>query len=165
MGHAWDASGIAFDTEFWEEVLDILMPEVGMLKAFGATRTYHRMGRAWRQAGFVDVGLEAWVYASGMPKSLDASKAIDKHFGATREILGYKRGVGGENLNDVVNGKTVRSTAAKGGKGLGAYGVGAKQVPIQVAVTAPATEEAKCWSGYGTGEKPAWEPILTARAP
>lgn len=165
MGHAWDASGIAFDPTFWAEVLRILIPETGILKATSGTRTYHRMGKALRAAGFVDVELESWVYASGMPKSLDVSKAIDKHYGAVREIIGYKRGVGGENLNDVVNGKTVRSTTEAKAKGLGAYGVGAKQVPVQVAVTKPSTMDAELWSGYGTGEKPAWEPILTARRP
>jgi len=165
MGHAWDASGIAFDPDFWGEVLRILIPETGIVKAFGASRTFHRMGKAWRQAGFVDVRPEAWVYASGMPKSLDVSKAIDKHYGVKREIVGYKRGVGGENLNDVVHGKAVRSTTSKGAKGLGAYGVGAKQVPVQVPITIPTSDDAKCWSGYGTGNKPAWEPLLTARAP
>lgn len=165
MGHAWDASGIAFDTGFWEEVLRVLIPGTGIVKAFGATRTFHRMGRAMRQAGIVDVHPDAWVYASGMPKSLDVSKAIDKHYGATREVIGYKRGVAGENLNDVVNGKAVRSTVSKGAKGVGAYGVGAKQKSVQIPVTKPATDDARYWDGYGTGEKPAWEPILVGRSP
>lgn len=165
MGHSWDASGVAFDPDFWAEVLRILRSETGIVKAFGATRTYHRMGRAWRQVGFVDVRPEAWLYASGMPKSLDVSKALDKHYGVKREIVGYKRGVAGENLNDLVQGRAIRSTTAKGAKGLGAYGVGAKQVPVQVPITSPTSDEAKMWAGYGTGKKPAWEPLLTARKP
>lgn len=32
-------------------------------------------------------------------------------------------------------------------------------------VTAPATEEAKKWEGWGTALKPAWEPIITLRKP
>ena len=32
-------------------------------------------------------------------------------------------------------------------------------------VTAPATEDAKKWSGWGTALKPAWEPVIVARRP
>ena len=32
-------------------------------------------------------------------------------------------------------------------------------------ITAPATDEAKQWEGYGTAIKPAWEPIILAMKP
>ena len=51
MGKGWDASGIAFDVEFWREVLRVLKPG-GHLLAFGGTRTYHRMACAIEDAGF-----------------------------------------------------------------------------------------------------------------
>ncbi len=165
MGHSWDASGIAFDTDFWAEVLRILIPTTGILRACGATRTFHRVGKVLREVGFVDVSVGGWIYSSGMPKSLDVSKALDKHFGAKREIIGYKDGVGGENLNDLVGKRAVRSTKDKGAKGIGAYGVGAQQKRVRVPITVPSTEEAKLWAGYGTGEKPAWEPVLRGRKP
>jgi len=102
---------------------------------------------------------------SGFPKSLDISKRIDKQAGVEREIVGYKRGVGGENMNDLVHGREVRQTTDEGGKGIGAYGTGAKQVGVDVPITAPTTELAKLWHGYGTALKPAWEPAICARKP
>ena len=45
-----------------------------------------------------------------------------------------------------------------GPSGVGGYGEGG-------AVTAPATDEAKQWSGWGTALKPAIEPIILARKP
>ena len=143
----------------------ILRPE-GHLKAFSHSRTYHRLFRTLNALGFIDFDLAAWTYASGFPKSTNVSKKIDKRAGAEREIIGWKRGVGGQNLNDIVNDRdTIRSTTDEGGKGVGAYGTGAKQVAIEIPITAPATIEAKIWDGYGSALKPAWEPIVLARKP
>jgi len=87
-------------------------------------------------------------------------------FLAEREVVGYTRGVGGENLNDIVQGKdTIRDTTDPGGKGVGAYGTGAKQVAITIPVTAPATEAARMFEGFGTAMKPAWEPFIVGRKP
>ena len=86
--------------------------------------------------------------------------------GAEREIVGYKQGVGGENLNDIVNeADTIRDTTEEGGKGVGAYGTGAKQVAVTLPVTAAATPEAKQFEGWGTALKPAWEPFVVGRKP
>ena len=132
---------------------------------FSATRTYHRVVQAMRNAGFEEVRLRAWAFGSGFPKSTNISKQLDRKAGAERKIVGYKKGVGGENLNDIVKGKKVRQTTDKGGKGVGAYGTGARQVSIDIPVTEAATELAKQWKGYGTALKPAWEPIVCARKP
>jgi hypothetical protein len=101
---------------------------------------------------------------SGFPKSTNISKQIDRRAKAERQVVGYSRGVGGENLNDVLAGKDPRIHTSPGGS-LGAYGTGIRQIPVQVPVTVPATEEAKLWDGYGTALKPAWEPIVVARRP
>jgi DNA modification methylase len=77
MGKAWDGSGIAYSVEMWAEVLRVLRPG-GHLCAFGGTRTYHRMACAIEDAGFEIRDSLHWVYGSGLPKSLDVSKAIDK---------------------------------------------------------------------------------------
>lgn len=104
--------------------------------------------------------------SQGFPKSHDAAKAIDRELGVDREVVGYQWGVGGENLNDIVKGSDdVRSTEDEGGKGLGAYGVGAKQVRVQIPITKSTSEEAKRWEGWGTGLKPSWEPVLMFRKP
>lgn len=102
---------------------------------------------------------------SGFPKSTNISKMIDKRAKAEREVVGYKRGVGGENLNDVVRDAEVRQTTDEGGRGVGAYGTGARQVAVDVPVTVPATELAKLWDGYGTMLKPAWEVVVVGRKP
>jgi hypothetical protein len=164
MGKEWDGTGIAFSQELWTEVYRVLKPK-GIVKAFGGTRTFHRMALAMEKAGFVGIAIEAWAYGSGFPKSHNVSKSLDKHFGAEREVIGTKRGVGGENMNDIVHGRDVRTHEDEGGKGVGAYGTGAKQVAIDVPITAPATEEAKKWEGWGTALKPAWEPICVGYKP
>jgi DNA modification methylase len=59
------------------ECYRVLVPG-GVLKAFSATRTFHRMGAAMQEAGFTEVEVEAWAYGSGFPKSLSIGKAIDR---------------------------------------------------------------------------------------
>jgi site-specific DNA-methyltransferase (adenine-specific) len=146
------------------ECYRILRPG-GVIKAFCGTRTFHRMVSAMTEVGFAGVKLEAWTYGSGFPKSLNISKAIDRAAGAEREVVGTKRGVGGENMNDIVHGREVRTHEDKGGKGVGAYGTGAKQVAIDVPITAPATEDARKWESWGTALKPSWEPVLIGWKP
>jgi site-specific DNA-methyltransferase (adenine-specific) len=101
-----------------------------------------------------------WVYGSGMPKSHNVSKALDRLVGAEREIIGTARGKGGQNGNKLMRRDGNDSEDAKG---CGAYVVGAKQVDIDIPVTVPATDEAKKWEGYGTALKPAWEPVVMFR--
>jgi len=77
MGKSWDASGIAYSVELWQEVLRVLKPG-GHLLAFSGSRTYHRMVVAIEDAGFEIRDQIMWIYGSGFPKSLDISKSIDK---------------------------------------------------------------------------------------
>ena len=111
----------------------------GVVKAFGGTRTFHRLAAAMADAGFVDLHLEAWVYGSGFPKSLNISKAIDRHLGLTREVIGKKK---------CIPGVAFETTG-----------------PSELDVTAPASPEAKKFEGYGTALKPAWEPFIVGRKP
>lgn len=89
-------------------------------------------------------GLLAWVYGSGFPKSHDVSKAIDRHFGAAREVVATKR-----KAQSFADGQVYGSQPDKGG--------------IHE-ITAPATAAAAA-AGWGTALKPAWEPIILARKP
>ena len=43
--------------------------------------------------------------------------------------------------------------------------VGIVQKPCDVPITAPATDAARLWQGWGTALKPAWEPIIVAMKP
>jgi DNA modification methylase len=87
MGKKWDGSGISYNIDMWSGCLRVLKPG-GHLLAFGGTRTYHRMACAIEDAGFEIRDCLEWVYGSGFPKSLDISKAIDKHGGQSVSWFG-----------------------------------------------------------------------------
>lgn len=144
MGKSWDASGIAFNVEVWVEALRVLKPG-GHLLAFSGSRTYHRMACAIEDAGFHVRDQIMWLYGSGFPKSLDVSKAIDKAAGAEREVL------------------SERIMVQVGGSSL-AIRMGDRR-EVQANITAPATDDARRWAGWGTALKPAHEPICLARKP
>ncbi|AKU45169.1 DNA methylase [Mycobacterium phage Girafales] len=148
MGKKWDGSGIAFDVEMWEQCLRALKPG-GHLLAFGGSRTWHRMAVAIEDAGFEVRDSIAWLYGQGMPKSLDVSKAIDKAAGAKREALGTA--VYGD-------GHVQRSSESIG------YGGCDPSADTRI-VTAPATDAARQWQGWGTALKPSFEPVVVARKP
>lgn len=76
MGRKWD--GLPPSLEWAEACYRVLKPG-GHIAAFGGTRTWHRLAVAIEDAGFEMRDSLAWLYGSGFPKSLDVSKAIDKH--------------------------------------------------------------------------------------
>jgi transcriptional regulator with XRE-family HTH domain len=80
MGKKWDYD--VPTAEVWAECLRVLKPG-GHLLAFAGTRTQHRMAVRIEDAGFEIRDMIAWVYGSGFPKSLDVSKAMDKHGGVS----------------------------------------------------------------------------------
>jgi site-specific DNA-methyltransferase (adenine-specific) len=143
MGKDWD-HGIPGEA-FWREALRVAKPGAHLL-AFGGTRTFHRLACAIEDAGWEIRDCLMWVYGSGFPKSLDVSKAIDKVAGAERPVI-HKR------------------------KKLDSYGVanaifgGGPDHGGEQEITEAATEAAHHWEGWGTGLKPAWEPIILARKP
>jgi site-specific DNA-methyltransferase (adenine-specific) len=152
MGKTWDSTGIAYNLEVWQQCLRVLKPG-GHLLAFGGSRTYHRLACAIEDAGFEIRDQIMWVYGSGFPKSLDVSKAIDKAAGAEREVVGSRPLTG--------NGKTMKSGFHQpDGSGAGET---IKQDIFEF--TAPSTDAAKQWDGWGTALKPAHEPIVLARKP
>lgn len=144
MGKTWDSTGIAYNTEVWQQCLRVLKPG-GHVLAFGGSRTYHRLACAIEDAGFQIRDQIMWVYGSGFPKSLNISKAIDKASGATRNVVGV--GKSGKNRN-VLNAADYPDTFG------GDY-----------EITEAATQEARQWEGWGTALKPAHEPIVLARKP
>lgn len=150
MGKQWDTGETAFDPAFWREVLRVLKPGAHLV-AFGGTRTYHRLACAIEDAGFEIRDQIGWMYGSGFPKSHDVSKAIDRAAGVEREVLAT-----GKPVKRVIPGARQKAT------GSWIKNDGRVYVPN---VTAPATDEARRWEGWGTALKPAWEPIVLARKP
>jgi site-specific DNA-methyltransferase (adenine-specific) len=142
MSKKWDNSGIAYDVHLWTECLRVLKPG-GHLLAFGGTRTYHRMASAIEDAGFEIRDSIHWLYGSGFPKSHDVSKGIDKAAGAERNVVGKLARPG--------------STSPRISMG--------DNWQASPDITAPATDAAKQWQGWGTALKPAHEPIVVARKP
>jgi site-specific DNA-methyltransferase (adenine-specific) len=146
MGKEWDRDVPGAD--LWREVYRVLKPGAHLLSFFG-TRTYHRGVCAIEDAGFAIRDSVYWIYGSGFPKSLDVSKAIDSAAGAERAVIG-------KNANVAVG------RAA----GPAVYGAGAGTwAEVRPDITAPATDAAKQWDGWGTALKPASEPIVVARKP
>lgn len=148
MGKRWDYD--VPSVEIWAECLRVLKPG-GHLLAFAGTRTQHRMAVRIEDAGFEIRDMIAWVYGSGFPKSLDVSKAIDKAAGAERDVIGVREDFA----------KRMSLSKRPGTANVGGY------VNPQAAgeITAPATDDARQWHGWGTALKPALEPITVARKP
>ena len=138
MNKAWDYD--VPTVELWCEVLRVLKPGGHALVACG-TRTQHRMAVNLEDAGFEIRDIVAWVYGSGFPKSMDISKAIDKHLGAEREVVGDST----DRRND---GTT--------------YGLG---LSGKLTSNEPSTDEAKQWQGWGSNLKPAMELFSLVRKP
>jgi len=139
MGKGWD-HGVP-GVEFWEAALRVAKPGAHLL-AFGGTRTFHRLTVAIEDAGWDIRDCVMWVYAQGFPKSHDVSKAIDREAGAEREVVGRRK-----------------HSAAPGTAEFG------QAQCSEYVYSAPATDAARQWSGWGTALKPAYEPIIVARKP
>jgi hypothetical protein len=146
MGKAWDA--FVPQPAHWKAVYRVLKPGSHVLAFFG-TRTYDLGVLAMRLAGFeIRDGLQ-WMFGSGFPKGMNISKAIDKHFGATREAVGpdpyeARRNKTSNKFQDIY---------------------GAIDAQPSCPVTAAATPQAAEWEGWNTALKPAFEPIVLARKP
>ena len=144
MGKDWDKEN-SFDLDEWsKQCLRILKPG-GHLIAFAATRTIHKIMISLENNGFEIRDMISWIYFSGFPKSHNVSKAIDKHFGAEREV--------------VVEGFT--STNEQGLT----YSKGLNANFQQRQITKPKTKEAIKFDGFGTNLKPAQEPAVLCRKP
>jgi DNA modification methylase len=157
MGKKWDYD--VPSTEIWEQALRVLKPG-GYLLAFAGTRTQHRMAVRIEDAGFEIRDMIAWVYGSGFPKSHNISKSLDKMVGAEREVISEKKTNSGGMAH-------ISKTNAEHGFRPNAYTGNSDDKTAQnvIQVTAPATDEAKKWDGWGTALKPALEPITVARKP
>ena len=127
-----------------EGCFHVLVPG-GVIKSFSATRTYHRMAAAMQDVGFQIVGLEAWAYGSGFPKSHNVSKAIDKHLGTQGDVVGEK-------------------TWKQGGGTSYQLRMG-EETEVTTQTRAPGSPEAERFDGYGTALKPAWEPFVIGLKP
>jgi hypothetical protein len=137
---------IAFLTEIFSEALRVAKPGAHAF-VWALPRTSHWTATALEDAGWEIRDCVYHIAATGFPKSLDISKALDKAAGVDRPVVGRKHGArnGNGNNNDY---------GAFGSAGNGMHDV-----------TAPATDLATQWAGWGTALKPAVEVWLLAHKP
>lgn len=162
MNKAFDDLGDGASQRLWHKAwLDAAMVALkpgGVIKAFSGTRTYHHLAYAMDEAGFERLPLEAWIYSSGFPKSLNISKAIDKMKGAQREKIRVE-------ADKIRNPKSINGGhGVEGGDRpwmMRAIELGYHEIDSSI----PVTDEAKLWEGWGTALKPAWEPVIVGRKP
>jgi site-specific DNA-methyltransferase (adenine-specific) len=153
MGKAWDDNKggrdqwITWLTEVMTECKRVLKPGAHGL-VWALPRTSHWTATALENAGFEIRDVVTHLFGSGFPKSMDISKAIDKAAGAERVVLGRKT---------FADGTQTRATAGKGDKFVVTGNSGLE--------TAPATDAAIKWQGYGTALKPASEHWILIRKP
>ena len=145
MAKKWDYD--VPSVEVWKEAMRVLKPGGHALIACG-TRTQHRMVVNIEDAGFEIRDVVSWIYGSGFPKSLNVSKAIDRAAGAEREVVGKRVRMGDSKSYSSDNTKSLKCTSKDVGD-----------------ITAPATDAAKQWDGWGTALKPSTEYFTLCRKP
>lgn len=149
MGRAWDHhkggrdSWVSWMKGVAAECLRVLKPGAHAL-VWALPRTSHWTATAWENAGFEVRDCVNHVFGSGFPKSLDISKAIDKHLGKSRKIVSQEptSGIGG---NGRYHGHSQGSLHTRYGE--------------------PVSDAAKQWDGWGSALKPAHEMWWLLRKP
>jgi len=148
MGKQWDAAvpGVTWA----RECLRVCKPGAWIC-AFGGQRTIHRLICGLEDAGWMIRDLGAHQQWQGFPKSLSVGKAIDAHHGAEREVVGPGRWHHPGRTSAWGDGVKYGRCSTCDGDGKTS--------------TAPATDDARKWEGYGTALKPCLEPWTLARKP
>ena len=150
MGASWDS--FVPPPAVWEECMRVLKPG-GHMAVFAGARTQDLMGLSIRLAGFEIRDTLGWIHSQGFPKGQDLGKIIDKKLGVERTEVagrGWRIGTGGG------SGVTIGHFAEKYEKG---------DATVGRKLLAPATSEAKQWTGWNSQLKQAIEPIILARKP
>ena len=145
---------IAWMEKVAKECLRVIKPG-GHALVWSLPRTSHWTGTAWENAGWEPRDKIYFLFGTGFPKSMNIGKQIDKMRGATRAVVGYQQAIGN------AKGKGAAGHYANALSGVVGYDV----VKDGWDITAPATEEAKQWDGWGTGLKPASEEWWLFRKP
>jgi DNA modification methylase len=150
MNSRWDAK--VPGPAIWSEIFRVLKPGANLM-AFAAPKNQDLLGVSLRLAGFELRDCVMWQFGSGFPKSYNISKALDRKAGAEREVVGERT---------TPDGKTYSERATKNIENYDSFVPETKENMYK---TAPATEEAKRFEGYGSALKPSYEPILVAQKP
>ena len=162
MGKAWDNDKggrdqwIAWLAAIMAEAFRTLKPGAHCL-IWALPRTSSWTCRALEDAGFEVRDIITHNFGSGFPKNHDISLNIDKAAAAEREVIGEKLSPDGIPYS-------MRHGELSGRKS----GISGARVPVSRAsemITAPATDAAKQWAGWGTAMKPSNEIWVLCRKP
>ena len=96
IGQRWDSADesgrrIAFDSEFWKLVYDVMKPG-GFLWAFGGAHSGHRMACAIEDAGFRMHPMWGWAFPNGLPKGHPLAERVAKAGGDGEAWGGWRYG-------------------------------------------------------------------------
>lgn len=153
MGKEWDhhkggrKEWVAWMTSVMSECMRVMKPGAHGL-VWALPRTSHWTATALEDAGFEVRDVITHLFGTGFPKSLDVSKAIDKAAGAERTVVGHQN----------YSAPDIRGNSYD-------QGHVSDRERLGVAITAPATDAAKQWQGWGTALKPASEHWILIRKP
>jgi len=137
---------VAFLTATMTECLRVLKPG-GHAFVWALPRTSHWTGWAIEDAGFEVRDCVYHIFGNGFPKNHDIAKAIDKRLGKKRKVVG------------------LRPDAAKLNKTVQEAPGGWTTSHRDPTLTAPGSDAAAQWEGWGTALKPAAECWWLARKP
>lgn len=90
MGLDWDRTGIAFNVEFWGEVLRVLKPGAH-LAVNAAGRLYHRVACAIHDAGFEPRELIPWIFGTGQFLGRSLAEGVGTRLKTGAEPIGLFR--------------------------------------------------------------------------
>ena len=150
MGKEWDKDKggrdkwIDWMAEVAAECLRVIKPG-GHALVWALPRTSHWTATAWENAGWEPRDRICHIFSTGFPKSANISKQIDRMAGAEREVVST-------NPNYRPNSGAIADPKWWQDRSSGL-------------ITAPATDAAKQWDGYGTALKPAVEDYWLFRKP
>jgi site-specific DNA-methyltransferase (adenine-specific) len=157
MNKSWDSDRggrtqwVAWLAERMTEALRVLKPG-GHALVWALPRTSHWTAMALEDAGFDIRDCIVHLFGQGFAKSRDISKDIDRMAGIEREVVGMVT-AGASSLQRVSRVEQgYRSNLTN-------------CTPASIPVTAPATDAARQWAGFGTSLKPASEHWWLVRKP
>lgn len=159
MGKIWDKFTSKeyqdFCFEWGSKAIKVLKPG-GYCASFSAPRKYHRMVCGLEDSGFLIKDMIEWVFGSGFPKSLNISLAINKHLGGSiikgdmiiapdGQSYDKRKKIGNPLTDNCYSGDIIEEE--------------------DLYEKIPSNPEALKWDGWGSGLKPAHEPIVLAQKP
>lgn len=157
MNKDWDK--VVISSNVWKECLRVLKPgSFAFIMSAPRQDVLCRVMINLEKAGFV-MGFTSiyWAYASGFPKAMNVSKAVDKKLGVIREIIGYEKNIGHIERGD----KNINEQISQHGDSI--FTGDKAKTPITKSISPQAKKLDGSYAGFQP--KPALEVILVCMKP